>query len=252
MIFGYSEVKGLFKKFDQPIQLLVDTNVLVSASYEADKFNDKTRDLIKNLSEYQAKLFCNVNIRSEFLEIQRRIIFTEALLDFESAKPSHLPIPLKSRLSSIRTNQTKREFDDRDPLRLADAEIKKFKKEMSAINGQGTDLWTEFCLNKVGDKIGASWHSIVENLGLNFLSTTDNAISGRFIAHPKWTGMVKLMEIYGLASADAMVINMFNCTDIPILLSSDFDVGLAVSKIKGNNKYVLVPDSIKKELIGLN
>jgi predicted nucleic acid-binding protein len=250
-IFGYSDLETiLVKSQDKPLNLMVDTNILISSVYDSDKFYDETEKFLDSIADQDCALYCNVNIRSEFLEIQRRIIFTEGLLDFEANKPKDTPFQLKGMLSSLRSNQDKRDQNQkRSPLRLADPEIKKFKKEMSRIKYEGNDLWSQFCADKIGNKLQDSWVSIESKLDLNFISTTDPESQTLFITHPKWKGLVKIMESMGLASADAMVLNMFLCTKFEILLSSDFDVGLACAKINKPSKIVILPDSVKDEVL---
>ena len=83
-IWGYSELDSLLVKNHMAHNgFLVDTNILVSATYDLDKFHDDSADFIEKIINKNIPLYCNVNIRSEFLEIHRRILFSEAILDFE-------------------------------------------------------------------------------------------------------------------------------------------------------------------------
>ena len=51
------------------------------------------------------------------------------------------------------------------------------------------------------------------------------------------------MERYGLASFDAMIVNMFLTSKIPILLTADLEMADCVSKESKGSKLVFVPDS---------
>lgn len=250
-VWGYSDFLNLLdKKENLRRGLIVDTNVLISATYDFDPSFDSTSDFLDLLSEQGVPLFCNVNVRSEFLEIHRRIIFTEALLSLEATvQKSKLPLELSRKLSSLRSNQSKREQDGRSPLRLSDAELKSFKfllLQESDFNGK--DLWTALCEERVGGKLLSIWQDTVDRLGLNFLSLRKEDQAQFIETIPEWENAVNLMSSQGLSSSDAMIINMFLSSNFVAILSSDMDVAVSVQKIARPEKICLIPDEQKKKL----
>lgn len=87
---GYSELdKLLIQSPNVKNGILIDTNILVSATYELDQCHDSAMNFIDSIIEREIPIYCNVNIRAEFLEIHRRILFSEAILDFEKHVKKH-------------------------------------------------------------------------------------------------------------------------------------------------------------------
>ncbi len=62
--------------------ILIDTNILAAATYDMDKYYEVAKAFIDQIIENNIPLYCNVNIRAEFLDIHRRIIASEVILDF--------------------------------------------------------------------------------------------------------------------------------------------------------------------------
>ena len=170
----------------------------------------------------------------------------------ESAtKRSSLPLELAKKLSSLRTNQSKRESSDRKPLRLADADIKAFKMLMRAESTGSGNLWEAFLNQYIDDKLFAAWDDVVEAFGLNFLSLRQEDKDSFISIPPEWDQTVKLMSEEGLSSSDAMIVNMFYSSKFEGLLSSDADLGIAVSNRKVGDKICVLPDQILENLMDL-
>lgn len=213
-------------------------------------FMSKQTILLNMVIEHNIPLYYNVNVRAEFLEIQRRIIFTEALLSFEAhTKLATLPITLSKKLSSIRSNQKKREETSRRPLRLSEYDIKEFKYLMLQETTPSGNLWREFCRQYVGDQLLFTWDSIVDNFGLNSLNLRSSSDQDLFISEiPNWEAAVNLMSKEGLSSSDAMIVNMFQSSNFEAILSSDADIGIAVENTKLKNKICILPDKVLKSI----
>lgn len=252
MIWGYSEIKDLVSQNSNVKNgLLVDTNILVAATYELDEFNEAAMDFIDACMDLQTPLFCNVNIRSEFLEIHRRIIFSEAILDFEKqCKKALLPGELVNDLNAFRTRYERRLVSkpNKTPLKLNDSEIKDFKIKMVQVKGLQKDLWTELCEDRIGTKIAEIWHTTEESLGLNFLSLRKEDQEKHLNQKPEWSDVTDLISKYGLSSSDAMILNMFLVSKFEAIASSDVDIALAIKSMNLSNKHVLIPDE-RKDLI---
>ena len=250
VLWGYNELSELLKVKPSLLKgIVVDTNVLISISYDFDNFYEQTNELLELLIENKIPLFCNVNVRSEFLEIQRRIIFTEALLSFEAeVDKASLPVELSRKLSSIRANQRKRELDERNPFRLSEAEIKGFKNLMIKLRGPSGNLWLAFCRELIGDQLANLWEATADRVGLNFLSSRIED-QQKYISTPlDWTEAVRFMSTEGISSADAMIANMYFSSNFEAILSSDSDIGIVVLRRGDGNKLCLLPDLVARSI----
>ena len=104
------------------------------STYDSDTFYDETKEFLSFIAEYAIPLFCNVNVRAEFLEIHRRIIFSEALFDFNDAiDKAKLPIRLASQLGKWSKSNKTRKDQGKAPLRLSEADLKWVKLELMKI-----------------------------------------------------------------------------------------------------------------------
>lgn len=217
-----------------------------------DKFNEDALAFLDLLIDKEIPLFCNVNIRSEFLELHRRILFSEAILDFETDCKKHLLPPT---LANMLTNYRKRHErkaaakPDEPPAKLSEFDIKEFKMEMIQISSTTKDLWTELCENRIGNKLGEIWNDTVNSLNLNFLSLHEEDQYLYLNEKPDWDRVTHLMSTYGLARSDAMILNMFFVSKFDAITSSDFDIGHAVIIENKNQKICILPDNLKMKLI---
>lgn len=251
LLWGYSDFLHLLSSRPKLRDgLVVDTNILISATYDGDVFFEQTNDLLDLVVENKVPLYYNVNVRAEFLEIQRRITFTDALLSFESqTKLATLPLDLSKKLKSIRSNQTKRELDGRKNLRLSESDIKDFKSLMIQESVPSGNLWREFCREFVGDQLLHIWEDVEEKFGLNPLNIRSNDKDQFIVETPVWEDAVELMSSEGLSSADAMIVNMFQSSKLEAILSSDADIGTAVESLKRADKIGILPDKILKSIV---
>ncbi len=246
-VLGYSDfLKALTDKPTLKSGLVVDTNVLISATYDSDSFFEPTTQFFDYLAENKIPIYCNVNVRAEFLEIHRRIIFTESLIDFfQEVNRNLLPVEVSTQLGKWSANNKRRVDEQRPPLRLSEAEIKKIKLDLMQIVDGDKNLWTTLCENKIGNKLESLWNQTEEELGLNFLSTRNEDSSPLFNSSPEWSEAVKLIEKHGLSSSDAMIVNMFFCSSFEAIVSSDQEVAHIVGKSETPDKICFVPDSLK-------
>lgn len=51
-----------------------------------------------------------------------------------------------------------------------------------------------------------------------------------------------------LSASDAMIVNMLRCSNLPFIVSADFDVAYAVLA-EDSDKVVLIPDSLYRNRI---
>ena len=115
---------------------------------------------------------------------------------------------------------------------------------MQIIDGE-KNLWTSLCDNKIGNKLESLWNKTKDELGLNFFSTRNEDSSPLFDSSPEWSDAVKLIEKYGLSSSDAMIVNMFFCSSLVAIVSSDQEVADIIGQNELHEKICFVPDSLK-------
>jgi hypothetical protein len=85
-----------------------------------------------------------------------------------------------------------------------------------------------------------------KDLNLNFITLRSQDHSPYLNKNPQWEGAVEIMGRYGISSADAMIVNMFMCSKIPLLLTADLEMAECVSKESQGQKRVYVPDNFFK------
>lgn len=252
--WGYSELNELIDAHPNVKKgILIDTNILVAATYELDRYNDVASIFIDELLSHKIPLYCNVNIKAEFLDIHRRIIASEAILGFEdTCEKSLLPPSLASDLSSYRRKweNQRRNKPEEPPLRLSDSEIKKFRLQMISIKGASGDLWTTLSSDQIDTKLETVWAYAENELGLNFLSLRKEDQERFLDRKPEWEGVLKLMSNPGLSSYDAMIVNMFLASKFEVIASSDSDIAIALQRSGLSNKHVIIPDELKQTWFG--
>lgn len=239
---GYSEfLKVLSDDAGVRAGIMVDTSVLLSATNDADHFNEEATDFLELAIDERIPLYSNVTVRAEFLEQHRRLIIAEVLYTFASkADPSILPENLARRFRNWR----KRAPSDDNPLpklKLSEREIKDLKRDLLQITSKGEDVWSAICRETIKGKIGAAWRRAEEELGLNFLSTRSPSVAFVLDADPEWENTIMLMESLGIGSSDAMILNMFQGSSLRAIVTSDFEVAHAVSTFIPP-KMCFVPD----------
>lgn len=251
-LWGYGELDALIAAHPNVKNgLLIDTNILVAATYELDKFHEPAMDLIDALIGRSIPLFCNVNIRAEFLDIHRRIIFSEGIIGFERVcEKALLPPDLAGDLSTYRRRYEQHEKNkpEHPPLRLNDFEIKNFRGKMLQVRGANTDLWSELIVHQVSTKISDIWKKTEDRLGLNFLSLRKEDQERHLNRKPDWDDVEKLMSNPGLSSSDAMIVNMFFASKFEVIASSDADIAIALQRSGLRDKHCLIPDDLKENL----
>ena len=109
---------------------LVDTNILVSASLPIDPRNSDAEELVQQLAKLNIPLYSNVNIRAEFLEIQRRVLIPEALIEFYEANKDALDDVLTSKLRSIQSSY-REAIKNKKVYKFSDDRIKEIRGLLS-------------------------------------------------------------------------------------------------------------------------
>lgn len=247
-VFRYNDFLKLCDLYTEAHRgILVDTNFLISLTYELSKFYEKSIELYELISERSYKIFCNVNVRNEFLEVQRRIILTEALIscNTDPKVKDFLPPHIRGRIRSLQTRREAAIKNDKHPTILSDGELKSYSLDLSEIEYNGENLWQALCEDYLKDNLVELWKILENEFNVNFLSVRSTDLSNHLKKEPNWKDTVHIIESHGIGSSDAMIINMFICTNFFFLITSDKEVANTIRKLHEPQKFVIMPNGIK-------
>lgn len=240
MLAPFSKLNDFIER-TEVIGCFADTTVIFSASYPLDYFNEQCELAIECLSANGVPLFSNVNVRAEFLENHRRILIPECLVDFLDDMAGDLHGPLLEKLKALRTNFRNR-LSEGKSVKMDPNQIKMFRRLLREHSSPAGNGWDVFCEIYLHDRLVPVWEDAERELNLSFI-TLRSGDEGQFlIESPEWGRAVEIMGKYGIASADAMILNMFLCSTIPVLLTTDMELAECAAKESKNTKHIFVPD----------
>lgn len=172
------------------IGCLVDTNFLFAALYQdVHPFSDDAEFLFEKLAEYQISIFTTVTTRNELLDLERRVIITEALMGMIAPHSKwRITNDVTKKLRAHKTWIDHEASTGRLPI-LSDYRIKETKELFFPIRASGKNGWLEICEEFLGG-LNNRVSQIEQSLGLNYLQLRDNDSEKRFMtAHPSWEAM---------------------------------------------------------------
>ncbi|MEA9358509.1 hypothetical protein SHI21_19895 [Bacteriovorax sp. PP10] len=242
MIRPFSELSNFIKK-EKSIGCFVDTTVLFSATYPLDSFNTESELIFNIISRSNVLPYTNVNVRAEFLENHRRVLIAECLIDFLEDFNTELNGTLLEKLKLHRTSYRRKVVEEKS-IKIDIGQIKRFRQLLSAFDWDKGDGWDLFCKDYLNARLKPIWTSTKEVFDLNFISIRTNNENDLMLTVPQWEEAVSLMGSYGIASNDAMILNMFLCSKIPILLTTDLEMAEVASKTSNGTKRIFVPDAL--------
>ena len=73
---------------------IVDTNVLFAGSYDYDSYNEWAEEVFYVLERNNIPVYTNMNVRSEFINLQRRVLLAEGLVSFYAQTSAFFDGPL--------------------------------------------------------------------------------------------------------------------------------------------------------------
>ena len=220
----------------------VDTSILFAASYPPDQFNTESEELLEFFSELKVPIYTNLNVRSEFLDLHRRVMIPEGLSDLFHLYGTNLDKPLYTKIQSIVTAFYKAQKNG-TTYKFNEQQVKSWRKILSSQVRNGQDGWTQFCSDFLFDNLTAVWSDTCEMLGVNFLSKSDDHADW-LLNDLNWSDMEKIVGLYGVGSFDAMIINLFLNSNFSIMVTADRDLTYVIRKMTPKNKFVCVPDNL--------
>lgn len=182
---------------------LVDNSILFALSYPLDTFNENAEFAFNTLAKESSPVFTNVNIRTEFLELHRRVTIPESLIDLLEDGEESLDNEIVQKLKSLRTSYRKSQQDEKS-YKLDDRTIKKFRNLLKKYKTNDKDGWEQFCEDYLTSRIQEAWNRTSDQWNLNFISLRSTEKHPLIREEVSWEGMVKLMERFGIGSMDAI------------------------------------------------
>ncbi|MCO5143905.1 MAG: hypothetical protein M9962_12510 [Oligoflexia bacterium] len=242
MLLSVNELEG--KLLEVPAiktGCIVDTNIVFAASFPLDTNNEWSEQIFEILHRLEIPIYTNQNVRSEFIDLNRRVLVPEGLVDFYEDFSQDLSGEIESKLKSLKTRKAKATAENRT-FKFSDNEIKEYMQlfEQETHSSQ-KNAWYYFCKSYLYNYIEHVWEEAVSNLQLNFLGTREIDLNNFFNRPPSWEKMVKIVGLSGIGSSDAMIINLFQESKIPLIITADRAFKNTLLSFIPENKFILVP-----------
>lgn len=228
---------------------IIDTNILIALTYEMNVNSEAALRFFETFLEPEQdkglRLFTTVNTRSEYLDFYRRLIMTENLRDVVDEN-SLWKTPAKAR-AQIQYQSgilKRREQQGGDPV-FNDTQIKSVKSAFSAGRHSGHDGWLLLC-ERVLEKRLDDVEIEIQDLGVEYISPNDPSQEDLFLRKIDWSAAKRIAEKTCAGLSDAMILNAFQCSRFPFIVSADFDIGYAVLA-SSELKDVVMPDGVARK-----
>jgi predicted nucleic acid-binding protein len=220
---------------------LIDTNILFAANFSLDHFHDQSIEIFKTLIDEKVSSYTNVNIRSEFINLARKVVIVHALLDLFRDVGTDLPVEVYNKLRSLKMRSDTKESANL-LFKINDDEIEQIRNLLASHHPTPTeDLWDWFCEDYLKGKLAAEWDWVERDFGINFLTLRYSENSEHLENELNWNDAVSIIEKTSIGSADAMIVNLLIQSKYHFLVSADSDIIFAMKKLKPNNKFVVIP-----------
>jgi hypothetical protein len=103
--------------------------------------------------------------------------------------------------------------------------------------------WMELCKEYLDSNLLTAWEKISETLSLNYVDMRSHDTRELFRKELDWQFMYSLAEHTALGSQDAMILNLFDSSIFPFIVTMDFDLAYGVIA-STSDKTALVPDNL--------
>lgn len=206
---------------------LADTGFLYALSYKDDRLFNHATDVFDLLADHKVGLYANVISRLEFVDlIFRKQITNGAISLLGTVNPTTTQKSLFNLLKNIR-DTNKGEANVGNSYKINEGRLKNLRKELEAAAGQGS--WKSFCETYSGVYLKNDWETLEQDLGLDFIEIMEGAQSELFASPLYWKDMVQVMGNLGVRGPDAMIMNLFLKSKLPLLITGDSDYEVCFS-----------------------
>lgn len=103
------------------------------------------------------------------------------------------------------------------------------------------------CQDQLSGTLTTAWEDLVRKVGIAHIELGENEFQELITEKVTWARACAIAEETGIGVYDAMILNRFNCSQIPILVSTDLDFGVAPTAIK-SDKSILLPSRLADRL----
>jgi hypothetical protein len=239
----FSEIDRLLDESRDLPLCLADTSFLIAISDEDHIFHEEAQFLCEKFSEHNMKLFVSVTARSEFIDYHRRVIITETLMDMLAPTSKwKISSTVRDVLKTQRGWIDNQARSDNEPY-LSDSRIKICKQAFLPKTQSGHIGWTELCKEYLAGRLFTAWESVSNTLDLNYIDMRADDVKELFRKELHWDSMYRLAEESALGSQDAMILNLFDCSILPFVVTMDFDLAYGALQ-STQDKVALVPDNL--------
>jgi hypothetical protein len=221
----------------------VDTSILFAASYPPDEFNTEAEEVFDFQAELNIPVFTNVNVRSEYIDLHRRVMIPDGLGDLYTTYGKSLDGELYAKLQSINTSLTTARNTGK-PFKFDENQIKVWRRTLHSRQLKGKNGWLQFCADFLQNKIEAVWDKTCDELGVNFFSLRNTDQSDWLASELKWEDMASIVGRFGVGSFDAMIINLFLNSKFSLMVTADRDLAYVIDTLKPDHKFVCTPDKL--------
>lgn len=200
---------------------LADTGFLYAASYTDDRVYHQALEAFALLEECDIPIYANVISRMEFVDlIFRKQLTLGALQVFKELKATAEHEDLFNFLKKIRDDNTSHKRN-RQSYKIGEKQLKKLRQKLEFTFG--SKGWKAFCSKYAGTMLKNEWQIMEEELGLHFIEVLEGQTSDIITEPLKWIDMVQTMGDLGIRGPDAMIINLFTSSNLPLLITADKD-----------------------------
>ena len=247
-VVAFSEFDAYYSKLpksDAPVGTILDTNILISLSYEIESNHEEVVDFFERIDRYGIQYYATVSTKSEFLDFHRRLLITENLRTLASAD-SKFKIAAAARAQiQVQSGQlTRREQEGGDAI-FTDTQIKKIKSVFSAARHSSQAGWLLICESFLRGRL-VDVEQVLQARGIEYISQHDLAQTELFHRKIDWPDARSISEVTCLGLSDSMILNALQCSVCPFIISTDFDIGYATLS-SPPMKDVVMPDSLAKK-----
>ena len=249
-VIPFSEINSYLRsieKLDAHKGTILDTNILISASYEIRDSHSEVVEIWDTLQRNNYRLFATVNTRSEYLEFHRRLILTESLFDtIDVHSKMKIPKDAKAKIQTLKGSlKTSMAADSEKDEVFNESQLKKIKKEFSAGPHSGQKGWLEICDLFLKARVEIADQALIDR-GVMYISPNEQSQKELFGSSLDWQGAIGICEKSGTAFSDSMILNALKSSKLLFVVTLDFDIGYAALS-DPKMKDVVVPDRLYRE-----
>lgn len=218
---GIAELNKFIKKTDCSIGCLADTGFLYGVSDIDDRFYKQALEVFEVFEEQDIPIHTNVIGRMEFVDLVfRKQLTIGAISLFESMSPQTEHKNLFDFLKKIRDDNTAAKRSNQS-YKIGENQLKKLRAKIE--NSAGAAGWKSFCSKYAGQMLLNEWKILEEELGLYFIEALEGQITDLIPTPLHWSDMIQTMGELGIRGPDAMIINLFKASALPLLITTDKD-----------------------------